>query len=210
MHFSFYVVSAAVAVSGVFFGDAPRSDSMLSSAARAPWATVAPRAGQKAPVNETARVLADFKARVDKYVALRKQAAKDGPPLKQTEDPAKINAAQAALAEHIRALRPDAKPGDIFTAEVRPVFRRLLAPELKGAEGRDAKAVLKDDAPSAVPLKVNAKYPEKQPLPTVPASILTSLPMLPKEVEYRLVKKDLLLFDPEAEIIVDYIANAIR
>jgi len=105
-------------------------------------------------------------------------------------------------------LRADARPGDVFVPEVRTVSRRLLASELKGEDGRDAKAILKDDAPPSVPLKINEKYPERAPLPTVPVNILTNLPPLPKEVEYRLVRKDLLLFDPEAEIIVDYIARA--
>jgi hypothetical protein len=168
------------------------------------------RAATGQPVNETARQLAEFRTRVDEYVRLRKKAAKQAPPLKETTDPGEIKTAQEGLASRIRALRPDAQPGDIFVAEVRPVFRRLLAPKLKGEEGRDVKAVLKEDAPPSVPLKVNAKYPETAPLPTVPANILAALPPLPKEVEYRLVKKDLLLFDPEAEIIVDYIANAIR
>ena len=68
-----------------------------------------------------------------------------------------------AVAAKIQAARAGAKQGDIFTAEMRPVFRRLLAPELKGEEGRDAKAIIKDDAPApgTVPFKVNAKYPER-------------------------------------------------
>jgi hypothetical protein len=86
----------------------------------------------------------------------------------------------------------------------------LLAPQLKGETGRDTKAVIKEDSPPSVPLRVNAKYPEKAALPTVPPNILTTLPPLPKEVEYRLVNKDLLLLDPDAELIVDYIPNAIR
>lgn len=165
---------------------------------------------QKPAVNETARQLADFRKRVDEYVELRKDAAKEARPLKETNDPAAIKAAQDQLAERIRARRPGARPGDIFTPEVRPMFRRLLAPELKGAEGRDTRAAIAEDAPPSAPLKINAKYPEAAPLPTVPANILKTLPPLPKEVEYRLVQKHLLLFDPEAELIVDYLANAIR
>jgi len=165
---------------------------------------------EKPVVNDTARRLADFNARVEAYVELRKTAEKQGPRLRETSDPAAIRTAQDALAARIRELRVKARPGDIFTAEVRPVFRRLLAPELKGQSGRNTKTTIDEDAPpQAVPLKINARYPEAAPLPTVPANILKALPLLPKEVEYRLVKQHLLLFDPEAEIIVDYIANAI-
>jgi hypothetical protein len=164
----------------------------------------------QAAVNETARQLAEFRTRVDEYVSARKEAEKDSPPLKETNNPAQIKTAQEALAARIGALRADARPGDIFTPAVRPIFRRLLAPSTRGAEGRDTKAILAADGPPSVPLKINAKYPETAPLPTVPPNILKALPPLPKEVEYRLVKKDLLLFDPEAEIIVDYIAQVIR
>ena len=89
------------------------------------------------------------------------------PGRKKPTHPAKISAAKAALAAKVQAARAGARQGDIFTPAVRPVFRRLLAPELKGEDGRDAKAVLKDDAPApgTVPFKVNAKYPENQPLP---------------------------------------------
>ena len=91
------------------------------------------------------------------------------------------------------------------------MFRRLLRPELKGEDGRDAKAVLRDDAPAAgtVSFKVNAPYPEGQPLPTVPANLLLTLPTLPDPLEYRIVGQHLLLLDTKAGLIVDYILNAI-
>ena len=74
----------------------------------------------------------------------------------------------------------------------------------------DAKEILKDDAPApgTVPFKVNAKYPENQPLPTVPANVLLSLPALPAPLEYRIVGQHLLLLDMEADLVVDYILNA--
>ena len=80
------------------------------------------------------------------YAELHRQLAKGDAKQKKNSDPPEINAAKAALAAKVQAARADAKQGDIFTPAVRPVFRRLLAPELKGEDGRDAKAVLKDDA----------------------------------------------------------------
>ena len=161
-------------------------------------------------VNPDALVLQDFKERVDAYVALHKKAASEGPRLKESNEPAEIQNAQDALAARIRAARTGARPGDIFTAEVRVKFRQLLYPETKGAKGADAKAILKDDAPAAVPLKVNAKYPEGAPLPTVPATMLMNLPVLPEQLEYRIVGKLLILRDTSADIIVDFMANAIQ
>jgi hypothetical protein len=160
-------------------------------------------------VNAEAAVLEDFRKRIDAYVKLHKKAAQEAPKLKETEDPAKIIAAQNGLAAEIQKARATAQPGDIFTPDIRRVFRRILAPELKGEDGRDAKRVLKDDAPASVPLKVNSKYPKGAALPTVPASILLNLPTLPEEVEYRIIDKHLILLDTKADLIVDYIPNAI-
>jgi hypothetical protein len=162
-------------------------------------------------VNPNAAVMADFKARVEKYADLHKQLAKGAAAQKETSDPAQINAAKTALAAKIQAARSNAKHGEIFTPEIRAEFRRLLRPELKGEDGRDAKAILKDDAPApgSIPFKVNAKYPDSQPLPTVPAKLLITLPPLPAPIEYRLVGQHLLLLDTAADLVVDYILNAI-
>ena len=152
----------------------------------------------------------DFKKRIDAYIAVHNDAVKDVGALKETTDPAAIRAAQNALAQRIAAARAEAKPGDIFTPAVAARFRELLAPHLKGEDGRDAREIVKDDAPSAVPFKVNALYPEGKPLPTVPAEFLLNLPPLPKQVEYRIIDRHLILRDTEANLIVDYMLNAIR
>jgi hypothetical protein len=179
--------------------------------ARAAETGPATLAAQQSGVNTDAAVLADFNARVKKYVDIHKAAAKGDAKPKETESPAEITATQEALAAKIRAARADARPGDIFTAEIRNRFRRLLAPELKGEEGRDTKAVLKEDAPSPaqIPFKVNAKYPEGTPLPTVPANMLLNMPTLPEPLEYRIIGKHLVLLDTGANIIVDYMLNAL-
>jgi hypothetical protein len=163
-------------------------------------------------VNPDALAMAEFKSRVEKYAELHKDLAKGDAKQKDDSDPVRINTARAALAAKVIEARAGAKQGDFFFPEVRPVFRRLLVPELKGQDGRDAKAILKDDAPAAgtVPFKVNAKYPENQPLPTVPAALLLSLPTLPEPLEYRIVGQHLLLLDTASDLIVDYILNVIK
>lgn len=161
-------------------------------------------------VNQSAAALQDFKTRVDRYIALRKTAAGSAPTLKQTTNPAEIKAAQGGLAAAIRAARAGAQPGDILTPDVQAIFRKVLAPELKGHDGAHAKEVLKDDAPLSVPLKVNAPYPEGKALPTVPTNLLINLPKLPMELEYRIVGKNLILRDTSADLIVDFMLNAVR
>jgi hypothetical protein len=162
-------------------------------------------------VNPHAAAMADFKARVEKYAALHRGLAKGAARQKERASPDEITAQKSRLAAKIQAARADAKHGDIFAPELRQTFRQLLAPELKGEDGRDARAVLRDDAPASgtVPFKVNAKYPENQPKPTMPAKLLLNLPRLPEPLEYRVVGQHLLLLDTAADVIVDYILNAI-
>lgn len=160
-------------------------------------------------------VLQDFQQRLAGYMALKRDLrvkGTSGTDLKETKEPAKIEAAEEYMAARLRAARAGAKHGDIFTPQISNEFRRLLNPETKGEDGRDAKQVLKDDAPApgTVPLKVNATYPEGKALPTVPATLLGALPTLPEQVEYRVIGKDLILRDVDANIIVDFIPNAIR
>src|SRR5687767_3295745 len=82
---------------------------------------------QSAPrVRADAAVLADFKARVDKYMVVRKQAAKEVPPLKETDDAAKIKLAKDALGARIRTLNAAAKHGDVFAPAIVTKFRSLL------------------------------------------------------------------------------------
>src|SRR6187431_1934881 len=161
-------------------------------------------------VNPDAAVLADFKSRIDAYMKLRKEAVKDAPRLKETKDPAKIKAAQDAMSIQIRAARANAAHGDIFTPEITAQFRRMLSPELKGDDGRDAKAIIKDDAPTNVTFKVNAKYPEGASVPTVPANLLVNLPTLPEPLQFRIIEKHLVLVDEDADVILDYALNIIR
>jgi len=163
-------------------------------------------APQKPPVNADAQVLLDFKARVDKYVELRKKVDDSAPPMKKTEDPAELRTAQQGLAERIGAARSPAKQGDIFTPEITARFRQLLRPEAKDP---GTKAAIKDDNPGNIPFKVNGPYPSKEALSTMPPNVLASLPPLPKDIEYRFVNKHLILRDVRANLIIDYIPNAI-
>ncbi len=153
-----------------------------------------------------APVLGDFKARVEKYDQLRKKADDSAPPLKESSDPAKIKEAQHALAERIGAARAGVKPGEIFTPEIAPVIKRLLRPE---AKQHDTKEAMKEDQPVVVSFKVNGPYPDKEPVATVPPNVLAALPQLPKDIEYRFIEKHLILRDARANLIIDYIPNAI-
>ena len=164
--------------------------------------------------NPDALVLVDFQKRIDTYMAIHKAAAKDSLRIKETKNPGEIKAAQEALGAKIRAARSDAKPGDILTPEIRNKFRRLMYPVVQGTAGRETREELSEDVhekdegiPKKVALKVNVTYPEGNPLPTTPPNVLMSLPKLPEELEYRILDKNLILRDVQANIIVDFISN---
>lgn len=90
-------------------------------------------------------------------------------------------------------------------------FRALTNPELRGTAGRNNRGIIWDEGPGAgaFTLQVNGTYPENQPLSTVPAAILESLPRLPDGIEYRFVGRHLILRDARANVIIDFIPNVI-
>jgi hypothetical protein len=157
----------------------------------------------------------DFQARIQKYVELQKKAASSVPAIpKDVTDPNVIARHQQQMGEAIRALRPGAMPGEIFTPGVRQLIINTVKQKLEGSDGAAARAtVLGEGNPksgeSAAPVKlaINASYPTAAPLSTVPPSLLIALPTLPREVEYRFVGRTLILRDTQANLIVDMIPN---
>ncbi len=166
---------------------------------------------QQQRVNPDAKTLQDFKARVDQYMAVRNRVKKQVP-LKESAQAAEVKASVEGLAAGISSGRATAKQGDIFTPEIAQLFRRLMYPEVKGPDGPETKKAIKDDAPApgTVSLKINARYPDSQPLPTVPPNLLANLPKLPEGLEYRIVANNLILRDADANLIIDFIPKAIQ
>ena len=164
------------------------------------------------PANPDSAILADFNARLDQYVKQRRALLK-GSPVGEDSTPEQIKARQDTLAAELRAARRTAKQGDILTPEVAALFKRLMYPDLRGAEGRETKQALEeeDGEVAQVNLKVNATWPASEPLTSTPPNILASLPPLPMDVDYRISnKRHLVLRDTDANIIVDFVYNAIR
>jgi len=165
---------------------------------------------------DTEEALKDFTDRIKDYQKVHKKAAESLPPLTGNEDPAAVAAYRLSLARAIRARRAAAQRGDIFDAKVIPTLVARVRTELEGAEARPARKVLREGNPKfdeegyvPVTVRVNADYPVKAPVSTVPASVLLVLPPLPPDLDYRFVGRDLILRDAEANLIVDYILGAV-
>lgn len=160
------------------------------------------------PSPQDKQVVADFEKRVNDYLALRKKDAGTSP--RPTASAAKLEQTEKQLAARVRAARPGAKQGDIFTPAIAQYFHRQIDETLKGPQGAKIRASLKHAEPlHGVPIQVNGTYPPKVPLQSTTPSLLANLPPLPKEVEYRIVNDDLVLHDTAANIIVDFLPHAI-
>jgi hypothetical protein len=150
----------------------------------------------------------DFESRVAKYLELRKKEAGSAP--RPTNSPEKIVESQEDLATKVKALRMDAKQGDIFTPEIAEYFRRQISATLAGDSGHKIRASLRHAEPvHALSLQVNQTYPQGIPLQSTPPTLLMNLPRLPKELEYRIVGHNLVLHDIAPNIVVDFISDAI-
>jgi hypothetical protein len=161
---------------------------------------------QQSPVNARAQAMAEFTKRVDAYLELRRAVTKTHPDVKETGNPAKIHDREIALGKGIAVARANAKAGDIFG----PVSRYLLKTVEDDWNARapaDQKAIL-SEIPKGLTLKVNQPYPSTIALATVPPKLLAQLPMLPEELEYRLVDRRLLLRDRDANLIIDVLVGA--
>jgi hypothetical protein len=146
-----------------------------------------------------------FNKGVAAYVDVHKEADGQVPSLQRTDDPAEISSRETALGDAIRALRANARPGDIMTRDIAQEFRRLIKKDYRG-RSREERRVFLDEVPHFRP-KVNQTYPAAWPFATFPATLLDVLPKLPEILEYRLLSEALILRDVKANIVVDFILD---
>jgi hypothetical protein len=138
----------------------------------------------------------------------RDKAESSVPELKETSDPVKVSGREKALGDAIRAVRRDAKQGDVFSEAAEVEFRRIVVDDFKKRSGEEQAAVL-EEVPMKVPPRVNDDYPTTMPLATFPPSLLLNLPTLPDVLEYRFLGRHLILRDIKANLIVDFVPDVV-
>ena len=170
----------------------------------------APGHQRKAPtVNPDAATIEAFKKRVDEYIALHRKLESTLPSLPKQTTPQEVDSHQRALAKLIQQARANAKPGDIFITPMQQLIRHLLGPVFSGRAGEQIKAEITDkEYKGSVKLVVNGRYPDDVPVSTMPPQVLAALPKLSEDLEYRFVLTNLILFDPHAHIIPDFVEHA--
>ena len=160
-------------------------------------------------VNPDARLTAEFMARVNAYMDLHEGLESKLPKLSKEATPEEIDKHQRALGRMIADARRTAQPGDLFTRDIRALFRRYLAAVFSGPDGKELKASIMDENPGPVKVTVNGRYPDEIPLATMPPQVLRWLPKIPEELEYRFIHDRLVLLDVHAHLIVDVIERAL-
>lgn len=155
------------------------------------------------------RALKGFTDRVKAYADQKKRLQGGLPQAKPGDKAATGKAEQVedTLAARIKIARRTAKPGEVF-ADAAPYFKQIIERDAETRGIRDAYAAMQE-VPAQSPPAVNAIYPEKAGLATVPPLILVNLPRLPDGLEYRFMGRDLILRDREANIIVDFVPGAV-
>jgi hypothetical protein len=191
------IVTGAVAAGAGW--EAPRAAVALTRGAQGGAA--------KPGVNPRAEAVNAFAKRLQAYLDVRKKAEEGLPPLKETDDPARISAHEKALGDALRKLRATAKAGDIFGKDMTPLILEIVRADWKRRAAVDRAAIIAEMPKPFVPT-VNMRYPVGQPLLTFPPNLLKELHQLPDDLEYRFVGRDLILRDAKANTIVDVIRNA--
>jgi hypothetical protein len=184
-----------IVLTTLFTLDTPASSGLVCRLDRMPSATT------------DVETLARFEKATREYAALHHQLVRAA--FLDDETGEGNEAAENALPEAIRFARRKAKMGDIFDVEVAELLRFQIWFGLwhNRYTTTDNFAVRPYVPPAGPPLLVNDTLRPLVGRP-LPAS-MWGLPSLPEELEYRLVGRDLVLFDTRTRVIVDVLTNAL-
>ena len=160
-------------------------------------------------VNADSRIVQDFENRLAGYMRLHDAVKADLPHLKQTSASGAITHHEHEFAQKIREARKPAGQGAIFSPEIAAEFRSSIGIAMQGPEALRIRQSLHQTEPVRLRLRVNHEYPASFPLQSTPPTLLLNLPPLPAQLEYGVVDHALVLLDVEANLIVDFIPNAV-
>lgn len=192
---------------GILLASLPCGARMLSRSSEKDRTANAALAGLSDAERAQLKVFSD---RVKQYISMEHNLPADR--LSPKAKIEQLEKQRQALRAALQQARSGAKQGDIFTAEVADVFRKLLRSTLAGPHGAKIRASLNHAEPiGPQDLKVNEVYPNLsgQPMQSIPPSMLRSLPVLPKGLEYKITGHTLSLRDADANMVVDYLPNAL-
>ena len=148
-----------------------------------------------------------LQARVADYLVLRDTLRQSVAP-EHIIDPRIREISGALLAAKIRYARATAGPCDIVPFALADLIRDRLH---RAFDPTEVDVLLMNLYPNGVPTEqtvINAHYADTIAVP-LPVSVLSALPPLPGVLGYRLIGRDIALWDEEAEIVVDVMTAAL-
>jgi hypothetical protein len=173
-------------------------------------ATAVVAGAQERPrVNADAQLILEFSKKVQDYIDLHRKLESTLPSRPDKPTPEQVDEHERALARLIAQQRVRSLQGTIFDKATRAYFRRQILRAIAGPDGAGIRASIMDENPGRVQLRVNGRYPDELPLATMPPQVLTELPKLPDELEFRFIGDRLILLDVHARLVVDYIDDAL-
>ena len=164
------------------------------------------------PIHFESEEVRQFVAATREYAWMHRRLEWAMGPLEVNADIDRIHHAVVQFADAIRAERPDAKPGGLFTPALAIQLRQRIAEALAvhdytPADVRAAEAADGTD-PSLVRLAINGPFPWGY-ASAMFRCLIEALPELPPELQYRLVGDTLVLVDVHASLIVDLLPAAL-
>jgi hypothetical protein len=162
------------------------------------------------PRNEAERKLVQaFEKRAEAYMAFREKVRRDAPPITPNATPEQIEAYKEKLQREVIRRRAKAKEGNLFFPGTAKYFVRLIKLAFPGDEAAELRRQVLEADTKAVPIRVNAVYPETQELVLMPPPLLLALPQLPNDLRYRFVGRSLVVMDRDAALILDVLRGAL-
>ena len=168
-------------------------------------------AGPQAAAEASAEAAAikQFDEAIANYLALRSKLRSEvAGPVKDSSSSQVTNASDA-LAGAIERARQGAHVGSMFNAPAATVIKRRIADAVRTEKLVTVLADIDDEGKPGLSPKVHLRLPVSAQMATMPASLLSVLPQLPKELEYRILGRYLVLRDVDASLILDYIPGAV-
>jgi hypothetical protein len=169
-----------------------------------------PVLAQNAFSYEDQKLVKSFEKRATDYANWRNKIEKRLPDLPKAATMEQIAAHKLALRAAIQKNRAKARVGEIFFPEAAVMIRRMIKDEFKGTwEGSEIRQTVLEAETKAVPVKINAAYPDSAELVEMSPTLLLSLPKLPKSLRYRFIGRNLVIMDRDNSLIIDYMTDAL-
>ena len=171
--------------------------------------SVASASAQQSATAADAAALKQFDVAIAKYMAMRHKLRDEVRGPVKNSSSTQITDASDALAGAIQRSRHDALVGTIFSKPVAALIKQRIAHAVRTEKLASVLADIDDEGGAGPAPKVHLRLPVTAQMATMPPSLLKVLPSLPKELEYRILGRYLVLRDVDASLILDYIPLAV-